>query len=154
MLSGPGLHNIYSFLFKTRRGEEPVGGASFHQQDSGALITEAALEGTSALCVVALRIFVDVYGAEAANLVLKVKATGGIYLGGGIAQRIIDHLKGAAFMKAVVAKGRMGPLLEAVPIRVVMNDRTGLYGAARIAQFGVKSDQPSLRSCGAGPRSG
>jgi len=76
---------------------------------------------------------VTLYGAEAGNLALKVMATGGVFVGGGIAPRIVDKLKGAAFTQAFCAKGRLQPVLEAIPIRVIMNDKTALYGAARCA---------------------
>ncbi|MEO7206814.1 MAG: glucokinase [Steroidobacteraceae bacterium] len=141
VLSGPGLHNILTFLVKTGRGEEPAWLQHLQGKDPGALITQAALEGSSAPCVEALRIFVGIYGSEAANLALKVMATGGVYVGGGIAPRIIKQLQGAAFMQSFLAKARMATLLEAVPVRVIMNDRTALYGAARIARFGVRLGQ-------------
>jgi len=139
VLSGPGLRNIYSFLVETGRGEEPAWlKQQIQEKDPGAVISQAALEESSGLCVEALRIFICIYGAEAANLALKVMATGGVYVGGGIAQRIIQKLKDPAFMKAFLAKGRMATLLEAMPVRVIINDKTALYGAARVAQLGVR----------------
>ncbi len=134
VVSGPGLRNIYAFLRDTGRGEEPAWLADEMQDaDPAAVITRSALEGKSELCVRALDVLVSVYGAEAGNLALKVKATGGVFLGGGIAPRIIDKLKGPAFMEAFTAKGRMRPLLEAVPVRVILNDMTGLIGAGLCA---------------------
>jgi len=131
VLSGPGLLNIYTFLRDTGRGEEAAWLADEMQEAApSAVITRAALEGKSELCVRALDLFVSIYGAEAGNLALKVKATGGVFLGGGIAPRIIDMLKSPAFMEAFTAKGRMRPLLEAVPVRVILNDMTALVGAA------------------------
>jgi glucokinase len=100
------------------------------EADPSAVITRAALEGKSELCMRALDLFVSIYGAEAGNLALKVNATGGVFLGGGIAPRIIDKLKSPAFMEAFTAKGRMRSLLEAVPVRVILNDMTALVGAA------------------------
>lgn len=79
-------------------------------------ITKAALEGRSGICGETLDLFVELYGAEAGNLALKLLARGGLYLGGGIAPKIIDRLRGPAFMQALVAKGRMRPLLEAIPV--------------------------------------
>jgi glucokinase len=76
-------------------------------------------------------LFVAVYGAEAGNLALKVLATGGVYLGGGIAPKILPRLRGPAFLEAFTAKGRMRDLLGAIPVRVVLNDRAALLGAAR-----------------------
>ena len=131
VLSGPGLLNIYTFLRDTGRGEEAAWLADEMQEaDPSAVITRAALEGKSELCMRALDLFVSIYGAEAGNLALKVNATGGVFLGGGIAPRIIDKLKSPAFMEAFTAKGRMRPLLEAVPVRVILNDMTALLGAA------------------------
>jgi glucokinase len=80
-----------------------------------------------------LDLFVQLYGAEAGNLALKVMATAGVFVGGGIAPRIINKLKESTFIRAFCAKGRLRPLLEAMPIRVIMNDKTALYGAARCA---------------------
>lgn len=94
--------------------------------------------GTCGLCVRALDLFVSIYGAEAGNLTLKMMATGGVFVGGGIAPRIVRKLQETAFMEAFVAKGRMRPLLESVPVRVIMNDRTALLGAGRVAQLGVR----------------
>lgn len=131
VLSGPGLLNIYTFLRDTGRGEEAAWLADEMQEaDPSAVITRAALEGKSELCMRALDLFVSIYGAEAGNLALKVNATGGVFLGGGIAPRIINKLKSPAFMEAFTAKGRMRPLLEAVPVRVILNDMTALVGAA------------------------
>ena len=107
VLSGPGLHNIYQFLRETGRGEEPAWLAEqIAQGDPSAAISKSALEGTSAICVQALDIFVSLYGAEAGNLALKMLATGGMYVGGGIAPKIIRKLSSTAFMKAFTAKGR------------------------------------------------
>lgn len=134
VLSGPGLLNIYAFLRDTGRGEEATWLAEEMQGAAPAtVITRAALEGKSELCMRALDLFVSIYGAEAGNLALKMKATGGVFLGGGIAPRIIDKLKSPAFMEAFTAKGRMRPLLEAVPVRVILNDMTALIGAALCA---------------------
>ncbi len=131
VLSGPGLFNVYKFLRDTRRGEEPAWLAGQMQDaDPSAVITRAALAGESELCMRALDLFVSIFGAEAGNLALKVNATAGVFLGGGIAPRIIEELKGPTFMEAFTAKGRMRALLKAVPVRVILNDMTALLGAA------------------------
>ncbi len=131
VLSGPGLFNVYKFLRDTRRGEEPAWLADQMQDaDPSAVITRAALAGESELCMRALDLFVSIFGAEAGNLALKVNATAGVFLGGGIAPRIIEELKGPTFMEAFTAKGRMRALLKAVPVRVILNDMTALLGAA------------------------
>jgi glucokinase len=137
VLSGPGLFNIYGFLRDTGRAEEPPWLADqMRQQDPPTVITQAALNGKSALCVQALELFVSLYGAEAGNLALKVMATGGLYVGGGIAPRIIRQLMDSRFMDAFTDKGRLKPLMEAMPVRVILNDKTALLGAARCAALG------------------
>jgi glucokinase len=134
VLSGPGLHNIYQFLRETGRGEEPAWLADqIAQGDPSAAISKSALEGTSAICVQALDVFVSVYGAETGNLALKMLATGGMYVGGGIAPKIIRKLSSTTFMKAFTAKGRSSGLLKDVPVRVITNDKTALLGAGRVA---------------------
>ena len=136
VLSGPGLYNIYQFLRDTGRGEEPAWlSEELRQQDPAATISQAALSGRCALCVQALDLFVSLYGAEAGNLALKVMATGGLYVGGGIAPKIMQKLQDSTFMQAFTAKGRMQPLLEAMPVRVILNDKTALLGAARCARL-------------------
>ncbi len=134
VLSGPGTVHIYEFLRDTGRGQEPDWlAAEFRRADPPAAITHAALEGKCALCVQALDLFVNYYGAEAANLALKMLATGGVYIGGGIAPKIIGKLTDGRFMKAFVGRGRMKDLLASMPVRVIMNDKTALMGAARYA---------------------
>ena len=134
VVSGPGLLNIYRFLRDSGRGEEPPWLAEqMRAEDPGAVISRAALKGTSELCAQALDLFVSVYGAEAGNLALKIMATGGVFLGGGIAPKILQKLMESGFLNAFTAKGRMKPLLHAMPVRVILNDKTALLGAARFA---------------------
>jgi glucokinase len=134
VISGPGLFNIYSFLKDAGYGEEPGWLAErMRQEDPSAVISEAALAEQCELCVKALALFVSLYGAEAGNLALKVMATGGVYVGGGIAPKIIKKLKDGTFVKAFTDKGRLSPLLAGIPVRVILNDETALYGAARYA---------------------
>jgi glucokinase len=136
VLSGPGLYNIYQFFRDTGRGKEnPSIAAEMQQRDPSAVISRAALDGQCALCEQALDLFVSIYGAEAGNLALKNMATAGLYIGGGIAPKIIQKLKNPAFMTSFTAKGRMKPLLEAIPVRVILNDKAALLGAARYAAF-------------------
>lgn len=142
VLSGPGLHNLYQFLRDTGRGDEPGWLANqIAQGDPSAVIATSALEGTSDICVQALDIFVSVYGAEAGNLALKVVATGGMFVGGGIAPKIIRKLSSSTFIKAFHAKGRMGRLLEDIPVRVITNDKTALLGAGRVAAISLAANQ-------------
>jgi glucokinase len=136
VVSGPGLLNIYRFLRDSGRGEEPPWLAEqMRDEDPGAVISQAALNGKSELCIQTLDLFVSVYGAEAGNLALKVMATSGVFLGGGIAPKIIQKLMEPAFLNAFRAKGRMKPLLQAMPVRVILNEKTALLGAARFAAF-------------------
>jgi len=134
VISGQGLFNIYQFLKDTGRAEEPTWLVDqMRHKDSPAVITENALEGKSWLCMQALDLFISLYGAEAGNMALKVMATGGVYLGGGIAPKIIAKLRDPVFMNAFTAKGRMRPLLQAIPVRVILNPKAALLGAARCA---------------------
>jgi glucokinase len=134
VVSGQGLLNIYQFLKDTGRADEPAWlAAEMHHSDPPKVITKNALEEKSTLCVQALDLFVSLYGAEAGNLALKVMATGGVYLGGGIAPKIISKLKDPIFMNAFTSKGRLRPLLQAIPVRVILNPKVALLGAARHA---------------------
>jgi glucokinase len=136
VVSGPGLLSIYQFLRETGRGEEPAWlAAEMQRDDPSAVISQAALAGTNALCEQALDLFVSLYGAEAGNVALKIMATGGVYVGGGIAPKIIKKLMEPHFMEAFVAKGRLQPLVQDIPVRVIMNDKTALLGAARFAML-------------------
>jgi len=138
VLSGPGLFNIYQFLRDTGRGEEPGWLTDqLSQGDPSAAIAKSALEGTSDIAVQALDIFVSIYGAEAGNLALKMVATGGMFVGGGIAPKIIRKLSSSAFMKSFTAKGRMSSLLQGIPVHVITNDKTALLGAGRVAALSL-----------------
>ncbi|HEX8634435.1 MAG TPA: glucokinase [Pyrinomonadaceae bacterium] len=134
VLSGPGLFNIYSFLREHKYGEEPAWlAAEIEAGDSSAVVAQAGLAGKSELAVKALDLFADIYGAMAGNLALLLKATGGLYIGGGIAPKLIEKLKDGTFMRAFTDKGRMSALVSNIPVRVILDDKTALYGAARCA---------------------
>lgn len=134
VVSGPGLRNLYRFLRDARHhAETPAVAEAMRQGDPSAVITKAALAGACPLCGETLDLFISLYGAEAGNVALRVLATGGVYLGGGIAPKIIERLKGPGFMLAFNAKGRLSPLLETVPVRVILNEKTALLGAGRCA---------------------
>jgi glucokinase len=134
VVSGPGLVNVYRFLRDTGRGEEPQWLTDeMAHNDPAATISRNAVTGKSVLAEHALDLWISIYGAEAGNLALKLMATGGIYLGGGIAPKIVAKLSGPLFLQAFVSKGRMQPLLESIPVRVITNDKIALYGAARYA---------------------
>lgn len=135
IVSGPGLHNIYLFLKDAGRfGNEPEWlGNRLSQEEPGPVISECALARESELCEKALDIFVSIFGAEAGNLALKALAVGGIYLGGGIAPKIIEKLKDGTFMGAFTSKGRLSDIVSNIPVKVILNDKTALLGAANFA---------------------
>lgn len=131
IVSGPGLVSLHEFLCHHRRAPLPDWLQHEMQQgDAAAAIANAALSERDELCAEALDWFVRLYGAEAGNLALKVMSRGGLYLGGGIAPKILPHLQNGAFLNAFFNKGRMRPLLEAMPVKVILNDRAALYGPA------------------------
>jgi glucokinase len=137
VLSGPGLFNIYSFLRDAGFAEEPVWlAAELAAGDAPAAVSKAALEGRSELASKALDIFVDIYGAMAGNLALMLKPTGGLYVGGGIAPKILEKLKDGAFLRAYRDKGRLSFVVEPIPVHIILDDRAALYGAARCALLG------------------
>jgi glucokinase len=134
VVSGPGLYNIYQFLRDTGRCQEaPDLREAMRGRDPSAVISQAALENRCPLSGQALDLFVSFYGAEAGNLALKIMATGGVFLGGGVAPKILPRLKSARFMDAFADKGRFRSFLEAIPVRVILNDKTALLGAAHYA---------------------
>jgi glucokinase len=134
ILSGPGLFNVYRFLRDTGWAKEPAEIAErMRAGDPSAVVTEMALADRDPMCVKALDIFVSVYGAEAGNLALKALAVGGVFVGGGIAPRILPRLTGGAFVTAFRDKGRLAALMEAIPIHVALNPRAPLLGAAQVA---------------------
>lgn len=131
VLSGPGLVSIHAFLRRKRATPEPKWlAAQMLESAPASAISRAALEGKDEICEEALDLFTGFYAAEAGNLALKMMATGGVYLGGGIAPKIAARLRGREFLAAFLDKGRMRPLLESMPVRVVMNDQAALLGAA------------------------
>ena len=140
-LSGPGLHNIYRFLIEYGCGQEPDWLAErIANGTPGAEISRAAMEQGVEVCQTALDRFVSIYGAEAGNLALKMLASGGVYIGGGIAPKILSELKKPRFMESFLNKGRMRALLQECPVKVIVNDQTALLGAARVALFGVRME--------------
>ncbi len=131
ILSGSGLHYIYQFLVE--KSGEPIAekiAKEMEEKDPAEVITDYALDEGDLLCSEALELFVKIYGAEAGNLALHQLARGGIYIGGGIAPKILEELKKPAFLEAFVDKGRMKELLEKIPVAVILNDKTALKGAA------------------------
>jgi glucokinase len=134
ILSGPGLVNVYEFLqHNGSSAESPGATIDLKNGDPAAAISKAALDGSSKLAEKALDLWLSVYGAEASNLALKVMATGGLFLAGGISPKILPKLTGPLFMRSFLDKGRLRPLVEVIPVQVVTNDKAGLLGAARCA---------------------
>jgi glucokinase len=147
VVSGIGLKNIYAFLRDAEKMEEPAWLSDrMIEEDPNAVIGECGENGTSDLCRKTLEIFVSAYGAEAGNLALKALSNGGIYLGGGIAPKILKTLKNGMFMQAFVDKGRLGNLLQQMPVHVLLESQTALIGAAayaeaRAAEFSGRSER-------------
>lgn len=143
VISGPGFFNIYDFLRSSGYAKEsPSVVERFKHDDPTRVVANAALAHECGLCEKAMDMFASIYGAAAGNVALLVKATAGVYVGGGIAPKIIQKLTDGTFMKAFTAKGRLSSLLEAIPVRVILNDKTALLGAARVAT-GRASLRPS-----------
>lgn len=131
VLSGPGLFNIYRFLRDSGIAPEPEWlRTRIAENDAGAVISEVGLTGDDPLCTKALDLFVSVYGAEAGNLALKAFAIGGVYIGGGIAPKILSKLQDGTFVRAFAGKGRFTELLRSIEVKVALNPRASLIGAA------------------------
>ncbi|MBV9341559.1 MAG: glucokinase [Acidobacteria bacterium] len=140
IVSGPGLVNVFEFLRDTGRAEVPDSLAEeIAKSDPAAAVSTAALVGKTPIAEQALDIFVMVFGAEAGNLALKLKATGGVFLAGGIAPKILPKLHSSLFLEAFLAKGRLRPLMEIMPVQVITNDQLALLGAARCAMVELPS---------------
>lgn len=135
ILSGPGLYQLYRFLLDTQRERES--GALLEDieraEQQAPLISALGLQGRSTACRRALELFVSIYGAEAGNVALKILAVGGLFIGGGIAPKILEVLKEGGFMKAFIAKGRLTDLLSTIPVKVILNEYTALLGSAYVA---------------------
>ena len=148
VISGPGLTNIYQFTHRafgtgpmiTPNSLAPsrlcagVGPAPY-TSDFPARISRSAMEGRCANCVEAMDMFVAAYGAEAGNVALRAVATAGIYVGGGIAPKILPALRDGAFLDAFRAKEPMADLVATIPVSVILNQDAGLLGAAVHAQY-------------------
>jgi glucokinase len=131
VVSGMGIVSLYDFLRGYRLVDEPNWlRTEMAQGDAAAVISQAGMAGTDAICVETMQMFVRLYGAEAGNLALKTMSSGGLYIGGGIAPKILPLLQSGLFMQAFLQKGRMRPLLEKMPVNIILNERTALLGAA------------------------
>jgi glucokinase len=128
VVSGPGLHSVYGALDVPEPAD--ILARIESSADPSATITELGLAGVSPRCVRALDVFVSAYGAEAGNLALRTIATGGVYVGGGIAPRILPRLTDGTFLRAFIAKGRFADWLARIPVKVILDPKTALRGAA------------------------
>ena len=133
ILSGPGIKNIYDFLRDTNKADEPewLRTQISAAPDPPALISRFALEGKAAICDQTLSIFVSVFGAQTGNCALNFMSTGGIFIGGSIAAKIVPRMKDPVFLESFLDKGRMGTILKDMPVKIVINDDCGMIGAAR-----------------------
>lgn len=142
VVSGSGIVAIYQFLRDSGLAAESEdirkavqiwtetpAGKREALEDPAPLISKAALDKCNPLCERTMQIFVEAYGAEAGNLALKILPFGGLYLAGGITGKIIDLIQQGNFMSAFISKGRMKPLLEQIPVYIVLTDEVGLIGA-------------------------
>lgn len=136
VVSGIGIRNIYAFLRDDQKMEEPAWlRERMQNEDPNAVIGACAEDGSAEICAEALKIFAASYGAEAGNLALKLLALGGVYLGGGIAPKILKTLSSGGFMQAFLDKGRLSPLLQTIPVRIILDDTCALLGAAAYAEI-------------------
>jgi glucokinase len=134
VVSGAGFSTIYEFLVDTARGTRTEAmRRRMEREDPNAAISEAALDGSDDTARRAAEILVSAYGAAAGDLALVAKATGGVYVGGGIAPKILPLLEQGDFLPAFRSKGRLSGLLEKIPVRVILEPRTALIGAGACA---------------------
>ena len=131
VLSGEGLGDLYDFLALERRRPTPAALArAFAQGDRAAAISRFALSGRDRVCREALSLFASIYGSEAANVAIQYQATGGVFIAGGIAPKILPALRLTVFRESFRAKPPMEDFLAKVPVRVVLDPRLPLLGAA------------------------
>jgi len=135
VVSGLGIKNLYEFLRDVEKLDEPKWlRERMEVEDPNVVIGECAEDGSSSICFETMKLFVSAYGAEAGNVALKVLATGGIYLGGGIAPKRLKTLENGFFMQSFLDKGRLSPLLQSIPVHVILDDTCALLGAAAYAE--------------------
>jgi len=133
VVSGPGLHAAFEYLVTCGEEPQPRIVESIANQDPALVISTAALRGDCSVCVQALSLFADAYAAEAANLALTALATGGVFLGGGIAPKIVDVLRRPRFMEVFRGTGPLRELLASIPVTVILDEGAALIGAAGLA---------------------
>ena len=139
LTAGPGISAIYRFLTENGWGEaSPLMSRRLSEADDpNAAITDAAMAGEDRVAEKTLDMFVSMYGSAAGDLALVAKATAGVYVGGGIAPKILPRLRAGEFVRAFRDKGRLRPLMKQIPIRVILEPRTALLGAAACATAAV-----------------
>jgi glucokinase len=136
ILSGIGFSHLYDFLCDQSFAPPCQDVPELHSGiDRNAVISRLGIAGEDPLCVEAVRLFVEIYGAETGNLALKSLATGGVFIGGGIGEKILPAIKDGNFMRAFKAKGRFLPLLDKIPVKLSLNPRTPLIGAINYFDF-------------------
>ena len=135
VVSGLGIKNVYAYLRDVEKLDEPAWlKHRLATEDPNAVIGTCAEDGSSSICFETMKIFAAAYGAETGNIALKVLATGGMYLGGGIAPKVLKTLKNGQFIAAFLDKGRLSPLLQAIPVRIILDQTCALLGAAAYAE--------------------
>ena len=141
VLSGSmGIPNLYAFLRDTGDTREtPSVAEALKTGDPGSIISRAALDGSCPLCLQTMDLFASILGAEAGNLALKTMATGGVFIGGGIAAKVLPLLQRPPLLESFFAKGRFSDFMRRIPLRVILNDRAALLGAARHALHGAEA---------------
>lgn len=133
-LSGPGLLNIVRYLQEVLgKPVNPAVRERMQTEDPSAVIGEAGVAGTCPTCAEAVETFLRIYGAQAGNLALSVLAVGGMYVGGGIILKLLPKLASSGFLQAFHDKGRYSGLMTEIPIRILLEPKTALLGAARAA---------------------
>jgi glucokinase len=135
VVSGIGIQNVYAYLRDVEKMEEPQWlRERMAAEDANAVIGQCAEDGSSPLCAETMQTFAAAYGAETGNIALKVLATGGMYLGGGIAPKSLKLLGAGGFVQAYLDKGRLSPVVDAMAVRVILDDTCALLGAAAYAE--------------------
>jgi len=134
VLSGSGLSQIYRFLIKSLSIDGPEWLTNeLKENDPASVITNYGINGKSETCKKTLELFISFYGRVAGNLALQIRAKGGVYIGGGIAPKIISQIKSGSFLESFLSKGRFQGFMETIPVKVILNEKISLLGAAHYA---------------------
>ena len=141
ILCGPGLVNVYEFFKETAYQDISAWLLErIKSEDPSAVISEIGMSKKDECCEKTLDLFVSIYGAEAGNLALKALATGGVYVGGGIAPKIIEKIKEGAFMQSFTNKGRLSIMVAQMPVKVILNPKHPLLGCANFLNMKLKDN--------------